>query len=160
MDENTTAVNPDAVYIEKYADHDSRALVKAMDEKRGHKDELEEALKGINAEYDYLRLKAIPQRFEADGIENLTITGIGRVSLTGDAYVQCPADKKNELHEYLRDVGKGSLIVEGVNAATLKALAKTMMKNGEELPPMIKFTPFTRATITKAGVSKASKSEE
>lgn len=125
-------------------------VVRAMNKIKLEKEELEEKLKMVNAEYDYLRLNLIPTRFEDEGIENLKVDGIGRVSLTGDMYVSIAADSRDAAYQYFRDIGKGDLITESINSSTLKAAVKAMVKAGEEIPSeFVKVTPFTRASITK-----------
>lgn len=125
-------------------------LVRRMAELRAEKDALEEKLKGVNLEFDIIRMKIIPERFDEEGIKNLNINGIGRVSLTPDLFVSIAAGKKEQAYDYLRDIGKGSLITPNVNPSTLKAAVKAMLKAGTELPEeLFKVTPFTRASITK-----------
>ncbi len=125
-------------------------FVRRMVELRAEKDALEEKLKGVNLEFDIIRMKIIPERFDEEGIKNLNINGIGRVSLTADLFVSIAAGKKEQAYDYLRDIGKGSLITPNVNPSTLKAAVKAMLKAGTELPEeLFKVTPFTRASITK-----------
>lgn len=125
-------------------------IIKMMAQVEADKAELESKLKEINARYDTIRLRVIPERFDEDGIKIMNLTGIGRVQLAGDMYVSIPAGKREAAYEYLRDIGKGSLITPNVNPSTLKAAVKAMMKAGTELPEdLFKITPFTRASITK-----------
>jgi hypothetical protein len=125
-------------------------LAAEMNEIRAIKEELETALKYINTLYDYVRINKLPKQMEEEGIESLTLFNVGRVNLTGDMYVLCPKENKSRLHQYLMDIGKGDLITEVVNASSLKAAVKEMIKKGEELPEgLLKITPFTRAVITK-----------
>jgi len=133
-----------------YSTMDSIALARCMDKVKLIKDMLDTALKEINKEYDFLRLNAVPNRFEEEGIENLKIDGIGRISLTGDIYVSIVKGCKDDAYEFFRDNGLGDIITETVNASTLKSTIKNMVKNGEDYPDkFFKVTPFTRATITK-----------
>lgn len=142
--------NPNAEFEVKYKPLATLDIIRAMDEQRKLKEDLEDQLKAINKEYDFLRLNMVPARFEEEGIENLKVEGVGRVSLTGDMYVSILADQKEEAYEYFRDIGKGSLITETINSSTLKATVKAMIKAGEDVPEsLIKVTPFTRASITK-----------
>ena len=150
MSEDQDQENPNAEFDAKYKPMATLEVVCSMDELRLRKEDLEEALKEINKEYDYLRLNMVPARFEEEGIENMKVEGVGRVSLTGDMYVSILADKKDAAYEFFRDIGKGSLITETISASTLKATVKAMMKSGEDIPEdIIKVTPFTRASITK-----------
>lgn len=126
-------------------------LVHAMSELQGRKEELEEQLKGINKEFDFLRITKIPGQMEDDGVDRINVTGIGRVSLTADMHVSIKADKKPEFFVWLRDNGRGDLLQENINPSTLKATIKGMFKNGEEVPDeLVNVSPFTRASITRA----------
>lgn len=140
-------VNP---FEAKFKGMNTKEIITYMNDLAGEKGCIEEQLKGVNAEYDYLRLNLIPSRFEEEGIENITIEGIGRVSLTGDMYVSVLAENRERTYEWLCDIGKESLITKTVNASTLKAAVKAMIRAGEEIPEdLIKVTPFTRASITR-----------
>lgn len=140
-------------FVEQYAGKTGKELGEAMAKAKNRKERADEKMKPIVAEYDYLRLIAVPQTFEEEGIETIRLAGIGTVMLTGDLYVGVKS--KPGLFEWLRDLGKGSLIVETVNAQTLKAVLKVMMrgdaKAGVEPTPIpdevVKVTPFTRASI-------------
>ena len=134
----------------KFKGMNTKEVITYMNDLAGEKGCIEEQLKGVNAEYDYLRLNLIPSRFEEEGIENITIEGIGRVSLTGDMHVSVLAENREKMYEWLDNIGKDSLITKTVNASTLKAAVKAMIRAGEEIPEdFIKVTPFTRASITR-----------
>lgn len=100
--------------------------------------------------YDHLRLTRIPEIMDGDGINTITLKDIGRVTLTSDIYASIPADKKDESWDWLRDNDHGGIIKETINAGTLKATLKSIIKKGEILPEgLFKVTPFSRASITK-----------
>jgi hypothetical protein len=149
MDEQQQPEHKNDVFAKKYADMTTIDIVRAMASLAKDKESKDAELSKIAAEYDYVRMNLIPARFEDEGIDGMTIDGVGRVSLTGDLFVSCLAANREALYSYFRDIGKGSLVVETINASTLKATVKAMMKKGEEIPEMIKVTPFTRASITK-----------
>lgn len=132
----------------KYAGLTLHNLVKAMQEVRTQKDELEERLKWVNADYDTLRIELIPAKMEEDGVERISYEGIGRVSLTGDMNVRIK-DKAGYFN-WLRTNKLGDLIVETVNSSTLKAWVKNRIKGGKPVPEdLLDVKPFTRASITK-----------
>ena len=111
---------------------------------------LEEQLKEINKEYDRLRTGSIPEAMAEDGIQTIKVEGIGRVGLTSDVYVSY-ADNKEAAFMWLAEHGLGACITETVNASTLKAAFRKMIREGEPLPDDIfRITPFSRASITKA----------
>lgn len=140
-----------------YANDTLNELVICMNDQQRRKEELEAMLKATNSEYDYLRLVAIPNKMESEGVTNLTLEGIGRVGLTSDAYASVKAGMRDQAWEWLRDTGHGDLITETINSSTLKAALKQMVLKGEEVPEeFFNFTPFTRASITRKGVTSDS----
>jgi hypothetical protein len=137
----------------EYAKYDGMSLVdlvQAMSTVQNRKESLEDQLKILNKEFDFLRITKIPSKMEDDGIDNINVSGIGRVSLTSDMYVSVKADKKADFFEWLRDNGRGDLLQENINPSTLKAAVKKMFREGEEVPDqMLNVSPFTRASITR-----------
>ena len=131
----------------------SMKLLEAVKEMERIRERLEE-IKAVKTEhqeeFDLLRLGIIPGLMDEDEITNITIDGVGRVTLTGDVYASIPASERDRAYQWLRDNNHGGLIVETVNSGTLKAFVKGVIKKGEELPEdMFKVTPFSRASITK-----------
>lgn len=101
--------------------------------------------------YDYLRLAAVPNRFEEEGISNMKVEGVGRVQLAGDLYAGIVRGREEEAFEWLDDNGRGDLVKRTVNSSSIKAVLKKMLADGEELPEgLFKVEPFTRASIVKA----------
>lgn len=116
--------------------------MKALDERL---DALETERKPLQAEYDRLRLEAIPSAMAEEDITSLKGSW-GRCTLTSDLYVSCP--NKAGLHQWLIETDNKDLIVPTVNAQTLKAFIKEQLNNGVELPEeLLKITPFSRAVI-------------
>lgn len=138
----------------EYSKYDGMTLVQiieSMSTIQKAKERLEDELKLINKEFDFLRITKVPAKMEEDGVDRITVAGVGRVSLTADMHVSVKADMKEKFYEWLRDNGRGDLLQETVNASTLKAAVKGMYKNGEEIPDtLLNVSPFTRASITKA----------
>lgn len=137
----------------EYSQYDSVSLVDlvhAMSTIQNRKEALEDQLKIINKEYDFLRITKIPAKMEEDGVDRINVTGIGRVSLTADMHVSVKADQKSEFFTWLRDNGRGDLLTENVNPSTLKAAVKKMFRDGEDVPDtLLNVSPFTRASITR-----------
>lgn len=100
--------------------------------------------------HDFLRLVAVPARFEAEGISNMKVVGVGRVQLAGDLYAGIVKGREDSAFEWLDDNGRGDLVKRTVNSSSLKAVLKQALQNGEELPDFFKAEPFTRASIVKA----------
>lgn len=125
-------------------------LIKEMKEYAAKKEALEGELKIINARYDVLRLEVIPERMDSEGIENLKVEGIGRVSLTADMFVSVKGGAKQGLFDWFNSNKLGDLIQPTVNASTLKAFVKRRIKEGKDYPiDFLNVTPITRASITK-----------
>ena len=126
-------------------------VVHVMDEYRRRKEEIEEKLKQINQHYDYLRYTLLPQRFDDEGLQNMKIDGVGRVSLSSGLYASIKTDMKGRAYEYLADTGHGDIVTITINAQTLAATIKSMIQKGEDVPEeLFTVTPWTRASITKA----------
>lgn len=104
----------------------------------------------INAEYDAIRLGILPDKMDEEDITNITVSGVGRITVQSDIYFLIPAPFREDAYEWLRKNGHGDLIQETVNSSSGKAWAKEMFKKGE-LPPedLFKVTPFSRSQITK-----------
>lgn len=115
--------------------------------------ELEEAdshKKSLQKQFDELRLRIVPEKMENENISSTTITGVGRLGLSTDAYAGIVSDKKAEAYQWLMDNGHGDLIVGTVNSSTIKSFLKTLYTKGEQFPDeYFRFEPFMRASITK-----------
>lgn len=134
----------------KYSGENATGLIKSMSTLKEKLDKLRAEKTAIQKEYDYLRLNCLPGAMDEEELDTLTVTGVGRVSLTSDLYASIPAGTKPEAWQWLRDNGHGYLIVETVNAGSFKAACKQMIKKGEQIPEdLFKITPYTRASITK-----------
>lgn len=138
----------------EFSKYDSQTLVElvhAMSTLQNRKEAVEDQLKIINKEFDFLRITKIPSKMEEDGVDRINVTGVGRVSLTADMHVSVKAEQKERFFEWLRDNGRGDLLQENVNPSTLKAAVKGMYRNGEEIPEdLLNVSPFTRASITRS----------
>lgn len=126
---------------------DAATLLKVLADRL---EEISKTKSAVQSAYDYVRITLIPGLMDEAGIRTVTFDGIGRVTLTGDAHIHVPAAQRLELHDWLTANGYDDLISQTVNASTLKAWAMGRMKQGEEIPEIIKISPFTRASITKA----------
>lgn len=124
------------------------AQIRKMRDLQAEKEKLDGLLKIINAHYDVIRMETIPEKMDEDGVENMRVEGIGRVSLTADMFVA--TTNKQGLFQWFREQHLGDMIQDTVNASTLKAFVKRRMKEGKDVPSdYLRVTPFTRASITK-----------
>lgn len=102
----------------------------------------------IREPLDFLRLKKIPDLMDALLITTTTFAGIGRLQKASDIYAKTV--DKDASFQFLRDTGYEDMIKPAVNASSLKALLRRMLKEGIEIPECYKVDPFTRASIVKA----------
>lgn len=114
----------------------------------------------INAEYDNIRKKTLPDLMAAEDMRTATFDGIGRIQLAADCYASIPADQQDTAFAWFRENNYGDLIKETVHSATLKAWAKEGLANGRELPEgVFKIEPYVRASIVKVKGSSKKVSE-
>lgn len=138
----------------EFAEYDKMTLVELVREMKmvqSAKESAEDVVKSLNKKFDFLRITKIPQVMEDEGIQRLSVDGVGRVSLTADMHVSVKEGQKDAFYDWLRDNGREDLIQPTVNSSTLKATVKNMVKQGEEFPDqLLNVNPFTRASITKS----------
>jgi hypothetical protein len=128
-----------------------KELAEFMRDTREALDKAKEKVAKIQKLYDGLRKRDIPNKMEEMGIDNVKITGLGRLGLRAEAYAGFQPGKKEEGIAWLEEHGHGDLVKEDVNASTLKAFLKEQFRNGEVLPDdMFKLEPYMMATITKS----------
>jgi len=107
--------------------------------------ESREALEQIEMK---LSREQVPEVMRAHNIKNITIEGVGRVTL-GTRWSASMPDKQAGF-DWLRQNGNGGVIQETVNAQTLGALAKELNAEGLELPaPTFTTNIMTYTSITK-----------
>jgi len=141
-----TSMDPD-----KLARSDVKSLAELFSSLNAIKDIAKEFTTTLNKSIDNLRLSVIPDRMDEDSIEKISIAGIGTMYLTDDLLASIIKGKKEDAYEFFREAGLGSLISETLNASTLKAQIKAMIKKGEVVPDDIfKVNPFTRAAIKRS----------
>lgn len=100
--------------------------------------------------FDFIRNVALPEVMEANGVENVKIADVGKVTLTSMMNVSIPKDNRIAFYDWLRENGHGDIIQEQANASTVKALIKEQLSNGEEIPEdLVTINAFTQARITK-----------
>lgn len=97
-----------------------------LDEASNRKSELEKRYKAVR--------KVLAQTMESENLEKFTVDGRG-INSKVEIFASIPAGKREEAYQWLRDHGLGSLVVETVNASTLKAAVKEEITEGRPLPP-------------------------
>ena len=109
------------------------------------------AAEKAKAEYDAMRFRLVVDAFEKEGVSNMSVSHIGTVYLTDDVRASIPAVNKMAAWQWLRDNGYEHLIVETINAGTLKSWAKERLVENDELPEdLFNIQPYTYAKIKKA----------
>jgi hypothetical protein len=135
---------------EAFGDWTIVALATELKRLQGEKEDAESVVSALNAKIDVIRIELLPAKMDDMGVKSMNIEGLGRLGLTGDMYVRTL--NKPGLFDWLRSNSLEDVIQDTVNASTLKASLKNRVKKGLDLPPdsVVKITPFTRASVTKA----------
>ena len=126
-------------------------LAKEFKELKGEVEEKEAELSDLKNSYDFIRFVLMPKVIEEAGLSSpVKIAGVGKISLSSDAYVSVVPGQKEALYEWMEEHGLGDLIKPTLNASTLKAQVISLMLSGEDYPEaFVKVTPFVRASILK-----------
>jgi hypothetical protein len=135
-------------YDDKYEGMSLKQLAEAQAQVKTEMEHYAGIKASLQQEFDALRKHIVPAKMEEMGIESVRIEGVGTLSLAVDAYCSTPADKRQALMDWLESHNAGDLITTTVNASTLKAFMKEQATEGNELPDMVKFEPYTYSKIT------------
>lgn len=104
----------------------------------------------LKQEREILQKKVLPEKMSADGMQNVTVKGVGRLSISTDMQVSVLAENRMLLQRWLKDNGFGELVVETINSSTLKAFVKERVNEGNDLPfDLINIHAFEQVTLTK-----------
>lgn len=134
-------------FLEK-EDNDYKDKIRLQYAIRSWFDKIVAIEKALGAMHEAAQKKYVPEAMENEGIEKISIAGIGTVYLQSDMYVSMVAERKEEAYKWLEDMGNGDLIKPTVNSSSLSALIKGMVKDGVEVPAdLINTTPYTKAVI-------------
>lgn len=122
-------------------------------ELKDNKDKVESDLKQINSEISYLELNYLPEYFENNEIEKITLEEIGTIYIRGDLYVSMsPAELLGDeapFYDWARD-NVPDLVTQYIHPARLKSWAKESLEQGRPIPTnMLKTTMFQRATLRR-----------
>jgi hypothetical protein len=132
----------------------SEAIINLRDLKE-EKAGLEEKLGVINRKLDELQRTTIPDMMIELGsgnipIQSVSMRGVGTLYLRSDMYVNIPAAKREEAHDWLREHGHGGIVKDTVHPSSLKAWAKEQTSNGTVLPDdLFSITPYVMAVLNK-----------
>lgn len=129
---------------------DLRLLAERMKTLQLDKEQIEAQLAKVNVELDEIRQRRIPTMMQDLGVQNITLSGIGRIQLAADVFASTKEGKKTEAMLWLRDSGYDGAISETYNMSTVKAIFRRMILDGTPLPEEIfNITPYVRASIVK-----------
>ncbi|MDQ6965268.1 MAG: hypothetical protein Q9M13_10160 [Mariprofundales bacterium] len=137
--------------LNPYEGMSASTIARKMKELSDRMEKYETVKKQLQKEYDAIRKTWLPQAMEDEGLTNMNIDGVGRVSLRSDIYVSIPAAARDTAYDWLRGTGHGGIIKQTVHAGTLRSTVKEMLRKGEVLPDheVLKVTPFDIAVLTK-----------
>lgn len=100
--------------------------------------------------YDLIRNRLLPEKMDEQGVENIKLEGIGKISLSPVLQVSVPSETRDMFYQWLVENGHGDIIQEYAQPATVKALIQEQIRNGEQIPEdLISIHAFTQARITK-----------
>jgi len=133
---------------EAVATNDHIEVIKHYDDLRKVTALIKESREALEQIEMRLSREQVPDVMRAHNIKNITIEGVGRVTL-GTRWSASMPDKQAGF-EWLRENGHGGVIQETVNAQTLGALAKELNNDGVELPAPV----FTTNIMTYTSISK------
>ena len=97
----------------------------------------------------------IPERFDADQIQNITVIlpdgSKKQMLVLSQVSVKTPPENKMALWEWLRKHDAAELITETVNSSTLAPYVRGQMKEGEAYPSdLLEISTYDTASLRKA----------
>lgn len=119
-------------------------LALEMESLREELDDAEEIRKVKQARFDQLRKKLIPDAMRAAGMVDakgkgsFTTASGATFYVKNDVYAHYVKADEEKVFAFLRRTGNAAIIKQTVNANTLKALAREMLEEGQEMPAEIK----------------------
>jgi len=130
-------------------------LVAAMINARSHYDQLKADSAEAWDELCVINRQIIPQRFEADQIQNITVIlpdgSKKQLLVIPQVSVKTPPENKVGLWDWLREHDAAEIITETVNASTLAAYVREQMKQGEPYPnELCEVSMYDTASLRKA----------
>lgn len=123
--------------------------VKSMYDLKAEKDQLEDRLKIINAQYDELSKQIVPKIMEDNEQDKVTIKDIGTVYLQAEIQVSIKSGDDVSIAWFKKN-GHGDIVKETVHPGTLKSWTKEQLENGGKLPPDLKVHQFMKAVLRRS----------
>ena len=127
-----------------------KSLAARYCELRDRLDELRAEAAAVQAEFDRVRNEELPDAMAESDIASLRIVGVGTVSLYPEVHVNVLKSNREALHEWLREQGHGDLVTHTVNASTLRAFVKELLRQEDQVLPedLVKVRAFPQARVT------------
>jgi hypothetical protein len=150
-EEPTTFTMPEIPTIDDFDKMSVSELAGNLRKLKSALEEIGELKTKIQKSYDFLSIDVLPERMDEEGIQTLKIKDVGRLQMSSDIRCTVPAANRDKVKDWLTENGHGSMVSETINASTLKAFVREMMKEDKEWPKeLLKVTPYSRATVVKA----------
>ena len=131
------------------------AYIKVFRVSRDVKDDIEEAMKPINAVVEELRSKKLPEAFDMAESRTHTMENGDRVTINQRVTARIKASMRDAAFARLRKNKKKEIIVETVNASTLSALAGSLLEENKSLPSEIfEVDVLPQASLTRGKGTK------
>lgn len=107
-------------------------LSQELKDLRDHKDALSEQLKEVNARIEDTET-ALAEAMVSKEMQNFTRDGF-TFYLRDQLFASAVKDRREELHDWLKENGYGGLVKEVVHANSLRAFVKEQLEEADELP--------------------------
>jgi len=165
--------NPQDWYV-KYKDMSYKDLALRMVELKKEAAEATATATAKTAEFDVIRLRVVPERFEKDDMTSMRIQGVGRLGISNDAYCNIIPGLADDLVAWMKSHPEYKhLVKENINSSTLKSVVKTLFEEDaqadhevdlmaemddsvekpksefQKIQEFVKFVPFRRASVTR-----------
>lgn len=124
-------------YINPYPEYENlthEELGREMEAVRAELDAAKDKKTQLQKQYDYIVKNVMPRKMEEAGVSSFKLVSGKGIRINDDMYVSSRKDQQPDLFQWLNDNGSGDMIIETVNASSLKAFVKTCIKEGREYP--------------------------
>lgn len=117
---------------------------------KGAHDAVDAAKKAIYKPKDFLDKVIVPEKMEADGVDQVRVPSIARSFSVQDKMSASFVDKEAGF-EWLRGLGQGDMITETVNAGTLTAYVRNLILEEGIDPPedVVKVSQYKATGMNK-----------
>lgn len=113
-------------------------LADEMKELKRTLDDLEETRKPIQARYDEVRKRLLPDAMTEAGVSNFRMTGGGSIYISNKISASVKEEDRQSFFNWLRDHGHASLIQPQVHPSTLTAWTKEQLEAKNPIGPYVR----------------------